>query len=313
MEQPELLLLSLRKYASKQGIDQLGIAPPVVSPLFLDNHLDWLSKHEHADIEFLERRPADRYDARRLLPGCESVIVVGLSYYSPLNSWPEPNIAKVARFSWGDDYHDVVRRKLETIGGWLDKRVPEHRWKATVDVSPIAEKAFAVSAGIGWQGRNTLVITDSLGSYFVIGLVLTTAKLPRDKPLSTSCGDCRKCIDACPTGALQAPGFIDIAKCISYQNSLAKSTPPLAFQYHGWLFGCDDCQRACPHNEGLAATREPGFVPRPWIPRLTPERLLTLAEEQFKRDARGNELAWWGLDRLKNTAKRLIAEQEHSI
>ena len=168
----------LRAYADSLGIDALGICAPVAPAEEAAKHGKWLARGFGAEMHYLARNPDARYDARSLLPGCRSVVVIAVSYFLPEVEWPDEGEPKVSRYAWGDDYHDVLKEKLVALAAWLDGNVSGQHHKPCVDTSPLTEKAFAVAAGIGWQGRNSLVLNRELGSYFFIGLLLTTAELP---------------------------------------------------------------------------------------------------------------------------------------
>lgn len=256
---------------------------------------------------FLARNPGGRYDARSLLPECQSVVVVALSY-APGEGGAQP-VSKIARYAWGEDYHDVVESKLVRLAGWLEERVPGLRWKATVDTSPLAEKALAVAAGIGWRGKNTLVLNERLGSFFFIGCLLLSIELPADNPLADGCGDCRLCIDACPTRALADPGVLDASRCISYQNTYRKGGPAQGSWLEGWLFGCDDCQLVCPYNAELQAAKEPQFALRPELQELTAKQLLAMSEGELLCSLHGTALIQHQYDALRRTARRLVNDE----
>jgi epoxyqueuosine reductase len=248
-------------------------------------------------MAFLARNPEGRYDARSLLQECQSVVVVALSYAQEEDS-AQP-ASKIARYAWGDDYHDVVEGKLLRLAGWLAERVPGLCWKATVDNSPLAEKTLAVAAGIGWQGKNTLVISERQGSYFFLGCLLLSIELPVDTSVADGCGDCRLCLDACPTGALAEPGVLDASRCISYQNTNRKGGPAQGSRLAGWLFGCDECQLACPYNAELRTATEQRFALHAGIKALTAQRLLCMSEDELLRSLDGTALIQHQHDALR--------------
>jgi len=255
-------------------------------------------------MDYLARDPEMRYDARSLLPECQSVAVVALSY-APGEGGAQP-VSKIARYARGEDYHIVVGSKLIELASWLEARVPGLRWKATVDTSPLAEKALAVAAGIGWQGKNTLVLNERQGSFFFIGCLLLSIELPADSPIADGCGDCRFCLDACPTGALAEPGVLDGSRCISYHNTNRKAGPAPDVPLAGWLFGCDECQLACPYNAELPATSEPRFALRPETQELTPRQLLGMSEDEVLHRLHGTSLSEHKFTALRETARRLV-------
>jgi epoxyqueuosine reductase len=223
------------------------------------------------------------------------------NYYVPVPGWPAAGVARIARYAWGDDYHDVLGVKLAQLGLWLGERVADHQFKVTVDASPLAEKAFAVAAGAGWRGKHSLVVNPQLGSYFLIGTLLTTARLEPDLPLGEGCGDCTACLDACPTGALAAPGVLNAGRCISYTNEHGVGLGPDA-RLHGWLYGCDACQEACPYNASPLQTREPRFVPRAGVLDLTATDVLRMSSEEFQKRFGGSVVSQRTLGDLRAAA-----------
>jgi epoxyqueuosine reductase len=253
-----------------------------------ESHAKWLARGHGADMHYLYRDPAARYDARALLPACRSVVVLALSYHNPAGQEDRP--AKVAMYAWGDNYHSVIRSKLKQLGRWLDTQVPGHQWRPTVDSAPLAEKAFAVAAGIGWQGRHSLVMNRGLGSYFFLACLLTSAELPQDEPVEPGCGTCTLCIQACPTQALLGPGILAAERCTSYHNTESQAAPAPETQLNGWLFGCDTCQQVCPYNAAALPTAEPRFAPRPGILTITAVEAANMGEEEFNRRFEGTTI-----------------------
>jgi epoxyqueuosine reductase len=299
---PAGLKAALWEEASAQGFDLLRVCAPDAALPAAGNHAKWLARGHGADMHYLYRDPAARYDARALLPECRSVVVLALSYFQPGGSGVQPPetesaagarpgpAAKIAMYAWGDNYHNVIRAKLKALGRWLDTQVPDHAWRGTVDSAPLAEKAFAVAAGVGWLGRNSLVLNPRLGTYFFLACLLTSAELPRDAPVEPGCGTCTLCLQACPTGALLGPGILAAEKCVSYHNTEAQAAPGPATPLNGWLFGCDTCQQVCPFNAAPAATREPRFAPRPGLLGLTAQAAAGMSEDEFNRRFEGTTI-----------------------
>ncbi|MBN2082820.1 tRNA epoxyqueuosine(34) reductase QueG [bacterium] len=288
--------------AERLGFVALGIAAPDAVRAETTRHEEWLARGYAGALDYLGRRPAQRYDPRWLLPECASVVVVAHSIYTEAPGWPAAGTAKVARYAWGDNYHEVIGGKLAELGRWLDARVDGHRWKATVDTSPLNEKALAVAAGLGWRGGHSLVLTAGLGSYFMLGCLLTSQALPPDAPVDNRCGDCRLCLDACPADALPAPGVLDASRCLSYLNSTRRGDPASAPTLDGWLYGCDACQQACPYNSAPPVTAEPRVQPRPGIRELTAREVLDMPPAEFTRRFAGTVLEEYGLMRLQASA-----------
>lgn len=171
---------------------------------------------------------------------------------------------KIARYAWGEDYHEVIKSRLHQLADWIKERAPDAQTRCAVDTAPVMEKELAARAGIGWQGKNTCIINEKIGSWVLLGEILTTLELPPDSPAIDRCGTCRRCIDACPTGAITGPYQLDARKCISYltiehREPLAEVDQPKIGE---WLFGCDICQDVCPWNSDAPITGDPAFAPR---------------------------------------------------
>ena len=305
----QLTSLALRKTIEERaiqlGFTAFGVATPDAISAGANQHVEWLRRGYGADMHYLYRNPEQRYDARSLLPECRSVIAVALDYYYPDDTWPAGSDAKVSRYAWGDDYHKVLKKKLTELGRFIDEQVPGHRWKATVDTSAVNEKAFAAAAGIGWQGRNSLVLRKDLGSYFFIGLLLSSLELDSDTPAEDGCGTCTICIQACPTGALTGPGVLKANLCISYHTTDSREPPAPGVDLNGWLYGCDTCQQVCPYNAGTRTTAEARFAPRPGIREITIDDALQMSESEFEQRFAGTAIYRRKLWRFREQAQRL--------
>jgi epoxyqueuosine reductase len=211
-------------------------------------------------------------------------------------------------YAWGDNYHNVIRAKLRQLGRWLDSQLADHCWRATIDSSPLAEKAFAVAAGVGWAGRNSLVLNPDLGSYFFIACLLSNLELAPDEPLTTDCGTCTLCIEACPTNALLGPGILAAERCVSYHNTESQEPPSLGTELNGWLFGCDTCQQVCPYNADALLTNEARFAPRDDIVKLTAAQALAISEEDFRNRFIGTSLLRRKYHRFNAAAAALLSQ-----
>jgi epoxyqueuosine reductase len=247
---------ALREYANSLGFCACGVAAPDSAQAQLPFVQAWLSAGFAADLRYMQRKPEARCDARSLLPGCASVIAVALpcaELASAEQLLKIPGAGKIARYAQGEDYHHSVALRLRLLAARLDELAPGQQHKLTVDTSPVLEKAYAVAAGIGWRGRHTLVLNAKHGSDFMLGLLLTTAQLPPDEPAADLCGACKRCITACPAGALLEPGMLDARRCISYWTTAVKGLAQPEIDLRGWYYGCDACQEACPYNAGMSA------------------------------------------------------------
>ncbi len=245
--------------ALELGFDRVAIgraAPPEHGAAFER----WLDAGHAGTMDYLARTRAERLDPARLLPDCRSVIAVALNYYPP----DDPTWTGVARYARGRDYHAVMRPRLRRLVEFLDAAGgPGVRSRAAVDTSAVLEKDLAAAAGLGWIGKNTNLLHPTLGSYFFIGIVLTTADLDADARVPDRCGTCRACLDACPTSAFPAPYALDARRCIAYLTIEHRGPidPELRPRIGEWLFGCDVCQEVCPWNRAAPRATEVALAP----------------------------------------------------
>ena len=265
-----------------------------------------------AGLSYLQRAPQWRYSAQQLLPECVSVIVLGQSYFCA--TAPESGTANrtcIARYAQGEDYHTVLREKVQQLAEWIQDKWGQFSYKITVDTSPLSEKAYAVAAGLGWRGRNTLTLNRELGSYFFLACLLTDIPLEPDRSAAGSCGSCRRCIDACPTQALSFPGWLDVSKCISYWTTAAKEPVPAGYSLHGWLFGCDICQQVCPYNAAPSQSREPRFAANPALKQLCSASLGALSDTELRDLLHGSVMATCDLRHLRSLAEQCQADHSN--
>jgi epoxyqueuosine reductase len=273
----------------------------------------WLDAGYAGTMGYLERGRADRLDPARLLPGCRSVVAVAMSY-NPGASAEEDDWRPVSRYARGRDYHDVIRPRLLELGAFIRTAAGGSvTSRAAVDSSAVLERDLAARAGLGWVGKNTNLLSPSLGSYFFIGIVLTTAALPFDEREPDRCGTCTACLDACPTRAFVVPYVLDARRCISYLTIEHRGdiAGELAEQVGEWMFGCDVCQEVCPWNRKAAPGHEPALAPSGSLGSL--ESLLALDPDAFRARFRGTAL--WRTKRaglLRNAAVVLANRGERS-
>ncbi|HSB41935.1 MAG TPA: tRNA epoxyqueuosine(34) reductase QueG [Methylomirabilota bacterium] len=243
---------SVKSLAIDLGFDLVAIGPagpPEHGPALRR----WVEAGHAGTMSYLERRLEERLDPGRVLPGARTVVCVALNYYQ--GEAADPSWKPVARYAWGRDYHDVIGPRLERLADHLT-RAAGARSRGYVDTGPVLERDLAARAGLGWIGKNTMLLHPRLGSWFFIGVLLTTAELDHDEPLADRCGTCRACLDACPTGAFVAPYVLDARRCISYLTIEHRGDidPTLRPGMAGWQFGCDVCQDVCPWNRKAPVT-----------------------------------------------------------
>ena len=283
----------LKAEARRLGFDQVGIAD-AVAPGDYPRYLDWLQAGRAAGMDYLRRQAEARAHPDYLLEGARSIVVVSVVYGGGSEPDPGPTSAKVARYARGGDYHELLWRRLEALLGWLKAESPGVRGRAVADTAPLLERDAARRAGLGWIGKNTMLIDRRLGSYTVLGALLVDIPLRADPPHEAShCGTCTRCLDACPTDAFAGPYQLDAGRCLSYWTIEHKG--PIADAYADRLgdqvFGCDICQEVCPWNRKAPPGTEPALAPRPeWT---DPDLLdwLTADPETFRRALKGTALA----------------------
>ncbi len=275
----------LKAQAQILGFDQLGITT-AEPPKTYGRYLEWIEKGYAADMWYLTEssRMKRRGDLTTTLEGVESVLVGAFSY-APAQT-PQENTPKIARYAWGTDYHDVVKAKLHKLADWMKSATSEaFNFKAYVDTGPILERDLAERAGIGWIGKNTCTISGKAGSYHVLGVLLTTLKLPPDSPATNHCGTCTRCLEACPTQAFPEPYQLDANRCISYhtlENRTGEIPSGIAKHLEGWVAGCDICQEVCPWNRKPQISSLNEFSPRPHT-RLSVDEGRNLDSERFSK------------------------------
>jgi epoxyqueuosine reductase len=267
----------------------------------------WLARGHGGNMRYIHRQAKKRKDPRRIAREARTAVVVLDNYYDPAGETPAP---KVARYARGADYHRVTVERLEQLAAHL--RILGAGWTRTfADAGPVPERELARRAGLGWIGKNTMLIRPGLGSWFFIGSVLTDLALPADQPLDTDrCGSCRRCLDACPTDAFVEPLVLDATRCISYLTIEHKGQipPDLAPRFEGWGFGCDICNEVCPWNERFAIpTSIEAFRPRPGGPAGHPDAFDGMPESEFQARFGDTPFERPGLDGMRRNWKAATA------
>lgn len=253
----------LKAHALTLGFDLVGITPSQ-PPAGLDRFLHWLEQGYAGEMHYLKQHAAARATPASILPGARSVVMLGISYHQPdVRNSKTPNLhGRVASYALGDDYHAVIWGKLNQLVDWLNREAPGTASRGVTDTAPILERDFARLAGLGWFGKNTMLIHKKMGSFLFLAALLTTADLETDQPhVSSHCGTCTACLDACPTQAFPEPGVLDATRCISYLTIELRGHIPLEQrdEVGDWLFGCDICQDVCPWNRKAPPGHEPAL------------------------------------------------------
>jgi epoxyqueuosine reductase len=270
----EELKARLVSFSKEVGFDACRVAacnPPVHATEFRK----WLRRGAHGEMNYMQRGEEKRCDPEKVFPGTKSIVTFALNYFQRTAADPPSQLfgvasratataktGRIARYAWGDDYHDVIANKLHRIDEFL--RSFGGQQKCYVDTGPVLERDHAAQAGIGWHGKSTMLIDQRLGTWFFLAEILTTLELPPDESISNRCGTCERCIHACPTGAITGPHKLDARRCISYLTIELKGAIPLELRplVGNRIFGCDDCLEACPWNRFAQESRETAFSAR---------------------------------------------------
>ncbi len=301
MNRTKTLTARVKAKAAELGFDPVGVTTPQPS-LFSEAYRAWIAAGRHGEMGYLERNLDRRLDPSLLLENARSILAVGMNYYSDAEEGPglpdlsdpaEAERARFARYARGDDYHDVMTLRLRALLEFLKAEAGEGaEGRVYVDAGPVLEREVAQRAGLGWFGKNTLLINTRRGSYFFLGEIITNVELTPDSPAVGGCGTCRKCLDACPTGAIVAPYQVDARRCLSYLTIELKGDFPDEFAgavapAGNRIFGCDICQEVCPFNLRRAEkTDEPAFQAREATRHATLASLSLMSEEEFREKFR---------------------------
>jgi epoxyqueuosine reductase len=288
-EQIKNLSDSIKRMARDMGFHKAGIA---LARKLDKSHLlsEWLNRGYHGRMAWMEQYLDKRLDILHLYPEARSVLVVAHNYYTPIEHSRQPGKGKISRYAWGRDYHKIIKNKLKQLLLHIQEINANIEGRLFVDTAPVQDKLWAEAAGIGWQGKNTNILTREMGSWIFLGELVLNIELVPDSPVMDYCGSCTACIDACPTGALE-PYFLDARKCISYLTIEYRNDPipgELAPKMHNWIFGCDICQDVCPWNKFQKPTDEKGYYPveENRAPELS--ELEAINEESYRKRFRGS-------------------------
>ena len=299
----------IKQKALDLGFDAVGFtAAEPVDTSHVEHFRAWLDAGCAAKMAYLYRNIEKRFDPAKLLTGAKSVICVALNYRPAAGELAEDPPVRIARFAQYEDYHPFIKDRLFQLAEYIQDAGGDSslHFKACVDSVPIAERALAQRAGLGFVGKNHMLINPELGSQFLLGELITTLELEADKPFEQiPCGDCGRCIRACPTGALSFDGSFDARKCISYLTIEEPDDIPVEYQnkIDNRIFGCDECILACPHELNTPVRKNIDFQFHPEWQKLTPKQIQNMTEDEFQKTFAGSGLIRLGLDRLKRNAR----------
>jgi len=295
--------------ASKLGFDLVGFAEYDLLTCETHKLKEWLNSGFHAGMTYMERNFEKRNDVRLILPNAKSVLSLGMNYFT--NNQHTPNSeGKISRYAWGKDYHDIMWQKLDQFILELQKIDPEFEAKSYVDTGPVMDKAWAVRAGLGWQGKHSNIINKKIGSWFFLATVITNYEFESSPHVPNFCGTCTACIDACPTQAIVQDYVVDANRCISYLTIENKGDidPQFKNKFDNWVFGCDICQDVCPWNKKFSnETNESAFQPFGGKTSVNLDEAAAMDENEFKNQWSGTPLMRTKLKGLRRNAKFLKA------
>lgn len=275
----------IKAEAKRLGFSFVGIAKA--------EHMDeeaqrleaWLHQGMHGKMKYMENHFEKRVDPTKLVPGAKSVVSLMYNYYTEKEQ-TDPEAPKISKYAYGEDYHFVIKRKLKDLLHFIREEIGEVNGRCFVDSAPVLERDWARRAGVGWVGKNTLLIHPKAGSYFFLAELIIDLELTPDSPMKDYCGTCTRCIEACPTDAISPQGYlVDGSKCISYLTIELRDAIPDEFQgkMENWMFGCDICQEVCPWNRFSKPHHEPAFEPHPDLLEMDERDWQELTEEVFKK------------------------------
>ena len=304
----------IKQKAREIGFDKVGAARAEDLPLERERLENWLANGYQAEMRWLEREPEKRANPKLLLENCESVVAVALNYYTSHEHETDDDKGKISRYAWGDDYHDVVTEKLRALLSEIKAVAPDVNGKTCVDTAPMMDKVWAQKSGLGWIGKHSNLITRELGSWVFLGEILLDCELDYDRPETRDlCGNCRACLDACPTNALPAARVVDSNRCISYatiESRAAEIATEISENLNGWLYGCDICQDVCPWNRFEKPTAESRFEPRPDSVSADLAKILELAPEDYAARFRRSPIKRAKITGLQRNARALRESQK---
>jgi len=299
----------IKDKALEIGFDKIGIVCAEPLDKEAPRLFEWLNRGLNGEMSWMAREPEKRIDPREIFPEAKSVVVVAHNYFTPHRHQEDFSKGKISRYAWGDDYHDVLKEKLRELLSFAKSFDENIEGKICVDTAPMMDKAWAVRAGIGWLGKHTNVITREFGSWIFIGELLLNIELEYENSREEDhCGNCRACLDACPTGAITEEYLVDSNLCLSYATIELRAElfpPEIDEKLDGWLYGCDVCQDVCPWNRFEKPTTEKRFSPRHGECSIDLNEVTNFSLEEYRNRFRRSAIKRAKLDGLKRNARAL--------
>lgn len=284
MSQKQTYSQFIKKEAARLGFLDCGIAKAEFLSAEAPRLEKWLKNDFHGEMKYMENHFDKRLDPTLLVDGAKSVISLSYNYYPEIQQ--REDSYHISKYAYGEDYHHIIKQKLKELLFNIQEKVGEINGRAFVDSAPVLERAWAEKSGIGWNGKHSLLIQKQQGSFFFLAELIVDLELEYDQPFTTNhCGDCTKCIDACPTEAILLNNTVDASKCISYFTIELKDNIPTEFsgKLNDWMFGCDICQDVCPWNRFSKSHSEPLFEPKKELLEMTKEQWQEITEDVFRK------------------------------
>jgi epoxyqueuosine reductase len=301
----------IKTLAAQMGFSFCGIAKAE----FLEDEAprleEWLRKGYQGSMRYLENHFDKRLDPRLLVPGAKSIVTLGYNYFPPKDLFADnKNALKISKYAYGEDYHSVVKEKLQQLMTLVQQQVGQLEGRAFVDSAPIMERAWAQRTGVGWVGKNSLLLNRQMGSFFFLAELIIDLELEYDAPILDYCGTCTACMDACPTEAIPEPYVVDGSKCISYFTIELKESIPqeVKGKFDNWIFGCDICQDVCPWNRFAKPHHEPRFEPGEELQSFSTQDWIDITEEVFQKVFKKSAVKRTKFEGLKRNINFVVKE-----
>jgi epoxyqueuosine reductase len=294
----------VKKTAASLGFSFCGISKAEFLEEEAPRLEEWLNRGHQGKMSYLENHFDKRLDPTLLVPGAKSVISLLYNYY-PEKDLANDGTLKVSKYAYGEDYHIVIKDKLKIFLDTLQREVGEIQGRAFVDSAPVLERAWAKRSGLGWIGKNSLLLNREMGSFFFLAELIVDLELEYDSPVKDYCGTCTACMDACPTDAITQPYVVDGSKCISYFTIELKEEIPsdVKGKFENWVFGCDICQDVCPWNSFAKPHQEPRFMPPPELASITTREWKEITQEIFQTLFKNSAVKRTKFDGLKRNIR----------
>lgn len=302
----------LRTEAHRLGFEFVGIAQAGYMEEEARRLENWLNRGLHGRMGYMANHFDKRVDPTKLVPGAKSVVCLAFNYF-PEKTQEDPTAPRLSRYAYGKDYHTVIKDKLKALLAFLRDEIGDIDGRCFVDSAPVMERDWARRSGLGWMGKNTLLINPRKGSWMFLAELIIDLELEPDGPMKDYCGTCTRCIDACPTEAIHPSGYeLDASKCISYFTIELKDSLPdeMRGKFDNWMFGCDICQEVCPWNRFASPHHEPAFEPHPDLLSMSRQEWIDLTEETFQAIFRQSAVKRTRYAGLKRNIQFLTSSEE---